>query len=168
MHQITQQQFDIQKTICFLCEHLAHLEDEPKPTLLHCIRTWLYLHSKWVDFDVVLAGFLHDMLEDTEVDYDQLEWLYGKQVADLVSANTKDMSLPKEQRTNDIVIRCVTLWIEACCILAAEMRDGLIYYIQVWDQDNLKNKVRKAQLFLEKNIYAHDIIDDLRNTILSI
>lgn len=45
--------------------------------------------------DIVLAGFLHDLIEDTEVTYEDLVRDRGTSVAELVLANTKDMSLPR-------------------------------------------------------------------------
>jgi GTP diphosphokinase / guanosine-3',5'-bis(diphosphate) 3'-diphosphatase len=47
---------------------------------------------------LVAAGFLHDTLEDTPTDYDELVSRFGTDVADLVAAVTDDKSLPKAER----------------------------------------------------------------------
>ena len=50
------------------------------------------------DDALVAAGFLHDTLEDTPTEYEELAVLFGADVADLVAAVTDDKSLPKAER----------------------------------------------------------------------
>jgi (p)ppGpp synthase/HD superfamily hydrolase len=50
------------------------------------------------DVDLVIAGLLHDAIEDQGVKQDELAATFGRDVADLVSAVTDDKSLPKEVR----------------------------------------------------------------------
>ena len=47
------------------------------------------------DPNLVIAGLLHDSIEDQEVKYDELAAEFGKDVADLVVEVTDDKSLPK-------------------------------------------------------------------------
>lgn len=48
--------------------------------------------------DILCAGWLHDTIEDTATDYDDLEEKFGKKVADIVSQLTKDNRLAKKKR----------------------------------------------------------------------
>ncbi len=50
------------------------------------------------DLDLVLAGLLHDTIEDTETTYDELVSEFGTVVADLVAEVTDDKSLEKAER----------------------------------------------------------------------
>ena len=50
------------------------------------------------DAALVAAGFLHDTLEDTETEYEELEALFGADIASLVAEVTDDKSLPKAER----------------------------------------------------------------------
>ncbi len=51
------------------------------------------------DDEVALcAAFLHDVIEDTGADYDDIEEGWGVEVADCVAALTKDMTLPEHVR----------------------------------------------------------------------
>jgi len=50
------------------------------------------------DAELVAAGFLHDTLEDTPTEYEELAALFGAQVAQLVAEVTDDKSLPKAER----------------------------------------------------------------------
>ena len=50
------------------------------------------------DLDLVLAGLLHDTIEDTETTYDELVTEFGAVVADLVAEVTDDKKLEKAER----------------------------------------------------------------------
>jgi len=50
------------------------------------------------DAELVAAGFLHDTLEDTPTEYEELAAIFGAAIAKLVAEVTDDKSLPKEQR----------------------------------------------------------------------
>jgi (p)ppGpp synthase/HD superfamily hydrolase len=50
------------------------------------------------DQDVLCAGWLHDTIEDTNTDYDDIYEKFGKKVADIVASLTKDNSLTKKER----------------------------------------------------------------------
>jgi (p)ppGpp synthase/HD superfamily hydrolase len=51
-----------------------------------------------LDANLIMAGFLHDTIEDTGVTATELERLFGADVAALVVEATDDKSLPKETR----------------------------------------------------------------------
>jgi (p)ppGpp synthase/HD superfamily hydrolase len=50
------------------------------------------------DAALVTAGYLHDTLEDTPTEYEELSSIFGDDVATLVGAVTDDKSLPKAER----------------------------------------------------------------------
>jgi HD domain-containing protein len=50
------------------------------------------------DMDVLIAALLHDVLEDTPTDYDELFATFGERVAHIVQENSDDMTLPKPER----------------------------------------------------------------------
>jgi (p)ppGpp synthase/HD superfamily hydrolase len=54
--------------------------------------------SDILDTNLILAGFLHDTIEDTGVTASELEQRFGGDVASLVLEATDDKSLPKETR----------------------------------------------------------------------
>jgi (p)ppGpp synthase/HD superfamily hydrolase len=47
---------------------------------------------------LVAAGYLHDTLEDTATEFEELEAIFGRQIADLVAEVTDDKSLKKAER----------------------------------------------------------------------
>jgi (p)ppGpp synthase/HD superfamily hydrolase len=54
--------------------------------------------SEWLDTNLVMAGFLHDTIEDTGTTAEELERAFGSDVTALVVEMTDDKSLPKEVR----------------------------------------------------------------------
>jgi (p)ppGpp synthase/HD superfamily hydrolase len=54
--------------------------------------------SEALDVDLVVAGLLHDTIEDTDVSREELDERFGSDVAALVAEVTDDKSLPSETR----------------------------------------------------------------------
>src|SRR5262245_38634950 len=50
------------------------------------------------DVDTLAAGLLHDTIEDTATDYDEVSERFGRKVADYVAVLTKDKRLPEARR----------------------------------------------------------------------
>ena len=48
--------------------------------------------------DVVIAALLHDVIEDTTANYEDVAVNFGKRVAEIVRENSDDISLPKADR----------------------------------------------------------------------
>jgi len=53
------------------------------------------------DEQLLAAAFLHDTLEDTATDYDEIEAEFGEEVADAVVLLTKNNMLPKRKRERE-------------------------------------------------------------------
>ena len=50
------------------------------------------------DESIICAGWLHDTIEDTDTDYDEIYKLFGKTTADIVATLTKDTRMIKKDR----------------------------------------------------------------------
>lgn len=82
------------------CHHGQMRKDGLTPYVAHPFRVAMTVRQVFgVDDEVALAAaLLHDVIEDTTADYDDLREQFGKEVADTVAALTKDMRLPEEDR----------------------------------------------------------------------
>ena len=69
-----------------------------EPYVNHVIEVAGLLAEYGAPLPVVLAGLLHDTVEDTEVTHADLVAAFGAEVADLVAEATDDTALPKETR----------------------------------------------------------------------
>jgi len=60
-----------------------------EPYFVHCFATAMKLLDLDLPANVIAAGFLHDVAEDTEVTLEELETLFGIDIATMVKAVTK-------------------------------------------------------------------------------
>lgn len=84
--------------------HAGHFrKDGMTPYSAHPCRVAMVVrHVFGCDDEVALAAaFLHDTIEDTTTDYDDIADAFGAEVADTVAAMTKNMILPEAAREED-------------------------------------------------------------------
>jgi len=80
--------------------------DEPYVNHLAEVANLLSTATHGEDAELVAAGWLHDVLEDTETAHEELAQRFGLRVAGLVQECTDDMSLPKSERRRLQIIDC--------------------------------------------------------------
>lgn len=68
------------------------------PYIVHPIETMQILHSMNSNVDLLMAGVLHDTIEDAGVTYEELELFFGEVVANLVAAHSENKELTWEER----------------------------------------------------------------------
>lgn len=78
-------------------------KDGRTPYFSHCARVAITLTTVFGcdDEAAIAAALLHDTIEDTTVDYDDVEHEFGAVVARCVAALTKNMILPEAAREKD-------------------------------------------------------------------
>ncbi len=75
-------------------------KDGRTPYVAHPFRVAIVVSNVFNVHDPVVlsAALLHDVIEDTPADYDDVFYACGAEVADIVAAMTKDMRLPDAER----------------------------------------------------------------------
>ncbi|MEA2376164.1 MAG: hypothetical protein QOD13_71 [Thermoleophilaceae bacterium] len=73
-------------------------EIDDMPFVTHPLEVACLLHEAGYSDEVVAAGVLHDVLEDTDVELDELERRFGPEVAGLVAAVSDDPSIEDDAR----------------------------------------------------------------------
>ena len=75
-------------------------KDGATPYVSHVFRVCLVLRHVFGidDRQALMAAALHDTVEDTDTDFDELKEEFGDEVAGWVAALSKDKRLPEEQR----------------------------------------------------------------------
>jgi (p)ppGpp synthase/HD superfamily hydrolase len=66
------------------------------PFILHPVEVAALLSSRGCDEEVIVAGLLHDAVEKTVVEIDEIRRRFGDRVADIVAAVTEDPAIPDE------------------------------------------------------------------------
>lgn len=74
--------------------HLSQQRLDGSPYILHPYRVALEL-GKWrMDDTALIAGLLHDLVEDTDVSVEEIESEFGAEISSIVAALTKIKELP--------------------------------------------------------------------------
>jgi (p)ppGpp synthase/HD superfamily hydrolase len=78
-------------------------KDGRTPYVAHVFRVTMTLVTVFgcTDEAVITASLLHDTIEDTTTDYDDLRERFGADVADCVAALTKNMAMPEAPRERE-------------------------------------------------------------------
>lgn len=115
--------------------------DGKTPYVAHVARVTLVLTHLFgcTDETAIAAALLHDTIEDTATDYDDIEEGFGVEVAECVAALTKNMTLPEKQREADYERRLRGATWRARLVKLADVYDNLC------DAGNDAPKVEREQ-----------------------
>ena len=158
---------EIERAIQYLVHSVESSGDNPKPVILHSIRVGMNLYDRDYEQQIVVSGFLHDLLEDTAVTSDEIRSNFGKAVATIVEATSFDESIDDYlERHSDMYNRCFELGSSAVAVKAADIVDNSDYY-SIGDSEELQtNQFEKMEYFIENAepyIGADDIYRELND-----
>jgi len=135
-------------------------KDGRTPYIAHPFRVAMTVREVFGcdDASTLAAALLHDTIEDTLTDYDELAETFGAQIADLVASLTKNMAMPDEKREADYDHR----------LMQADWRAKLIKLGDVYDNccdlpdrspeclDDMHDKMRRAIAIAEADASGHE------------
>jgi (p)ppGpp synthase/HD superfamily hydrolase len=79
-------------------QHAGQKRTDGIPFVTHPVEVACLLHEAGYSDDVVAAGVLHDVIEETDANQRELEERFGSNVADLVAAVSDDPSIEDDAR----------------------------------------------------------------------
>lgn len=139
-----------EKAVRMLCEYMPSDDELSKPTLFHSIRTGIYLYERDYGQDIVLAGLLHDIIEDTNLTEQQIKDDFGKTVLEIILANSKDKTIKDQtDRINELVKRCIKNGEEALIVKAADVIDNFRYFTKIKNPEGINYCIRNAKTILD-------------------
>lgn len=158
---------EIERAIQYLVHSFESSGNNSKPVILHSIRVGMNLYNRNYGKRIIISGLLHDILEDTNVTSDEIHSKFGKDVANIVEANSFDESIDDYlERHYDIYKRCFELGGSAVVVKAADILDNSDYYSLAGSKDLQKNQIEKMRYFIGKSepyIGEEDIYQELSN-----
>lgn len=112
-----------------------------------------------IDFAIQLA-ILHDTIEDTSADFEEIKKEFGVHIAEAVEALTKDETLPsKQERMMDSLTRINKLQKEVGLVKVADRITNLQKPPSHWSNDKIVNYCEEAKLIsntlTDKNAYLN-------------
>ncbi len=145
------EQQEIEAAIKYLVFSIHQSGKNPKPVILHSIRTGMYLYSRAYSKDIVISGFLHDLLEDTDVSFNDIKEKFGDKIARLVQACSFDENIKdKTEQYKELYARCLQEGKEALFVKIADLIDNLPYMLDRKYAGDLNDFLReKIQYFIE-------------------
>ncbi|MBA3723370.1 MAG: HD domain-containing protein [Candidatus Levybacteria bacterium] len=140
---------DFEEALRFLSDKMPDAKDLPKPTLLHSVRVGVYLYNHGYESTICVAGLLHDLVEDSEVTVKDIAKEFGRDVADIVKANTKNEELPEDIRYDELMKACIQSGENASIVKAADIIDNLTTYRKMQSELGMQNMLRFGSTLLK-------------------
>lgn len=115
-----------------------------EPYFVHVDSVANTLEKAGFSMEVVIAGYLHDVIEDTKVTEQEIRQLFGNDVLQYVLDNTENKNLIWEERKQETINKTKTISLESKALIAADKLDNsedlLLHYRQygesVWENFN--------------------------------
>lgn len=121
-------------------------KDGATPYVAHPFRVAMTVRDVFgVDDEVALAAaLLHDVIEDTTADYDDLAQAFGADVADVVAALTKDMRRSRDAREAEYDANLARAPWQARVVKLADVYDNVSDCLDVRMRRKAVEKARRA------------------------
>jgi (p)ppGpp synthase/HD superfamily hydrolase len=159
-----------QKTILFAAhkhsENNQLLPDSQLPYVVHLSNVAMEIliaanNSKEFDLNFAIQiALLHDTLEDTATTFEELELEFGIEIAEGVSALTKNGDLPKEERMLDSLNRISSQRKEVWTVKLADRITNLQKPPKSWDSLKKRKYKNEAETILEKLKGANQYLEN--------
>jgi (p)ppGpp synthase/HD superfamily hydrolase len=156
--------------------HREQVRKNPKtriPYIQHAAMVGFILQRAGFDEEVVAAGILHDVLEDTATTRTELRRRFGRRIAELVgSVSEKDKSLPWETR-KALALQRLSRASEASLAIAAAdkihniacITDALEGGVAIWEvfKRGREQQLARFSSFLEllQGSWTHPLVEEL-------
>ncbi|MBI3819321.1 MAG: bifunctional (p)ppGpp synthetase/guanosine-3',5'-bis(diphosphate) 3'-pyrophosphohydrolase [Planctomycetes bacterium] len=135
-----------------LLRHEGHFRKRSRvPYVVHPLRIFatLTLRLGITDEATLAAAILHDTIEDTRTDFDEISEHFGREVADLVAALTKDTRLPEIEREERFMQQVLAAPLKARIVKLADNYDNLADRIREGDAAEMRRLAREKKPHIE-------------------
>ena len=140
--------------------------------ITHPLQVAHYLSNLNLDTETIIAAFLHDLIEDTEVTYNDIKKNFGKEVADIVDGVTKIDKInynSKEEAKADAIRKMVVAMSKDIRVLILKLADRLhnietIQYHNEWKQEKIANETLYVYAPLAHRLGLQSIKHNLEDT----
>ena len=119
-----------------------------EPYITHPLQVAIYLSEISLDVETIIAALLHDLIEDTEITYEDIKNKFGKEVADIVDGVTKLDKIKyntTEEAKADAIRKMVIAMSKDIRVLILKLADRLhniktIEYHNDWKQEKIASE----------------------------
>jgi len=107
---------------------------------------------------VILLALLHDTIEDTSATYEEIKNEFGNEIAEGVSALTKNKSLPCEERMKDSIERIKKQSVEVSIVKLADRLFNLKDIPLQWSEEKIFDYKEQAKLILNELGHSNEYL----------
>lgn len=109
------------------------------PYIVHPMEVLQILYSMRADTYVMIAGVLHDTVEDTDTSLEEIRELFGDYVAELVASNSEDKSKSWDERKQHTIDALPGAQLDVQMLILADKLSNLRSI--AYDYKNIKDKL---------------------------
>ena len=125
--------------------HIDQKRDSGEPYITHPLHVAIYLSELSMDLETIVSAILHDLIEDTDITYNDIKKEFGKEIADIVDGVTKLDKInynSKEEAKADAIRKMVIAMSKDIRVLILKLADRLhnietIDYLNEWKQEKI-------------------------------
>jgi len=145
---VSQKDIDIEKAITKTVDCINEKNFNTKPLILHSMRVGMKLFELNQPKEVIIAGLLHDLVEDTNCTIEDIKKEFGPKVAILVSALTQEEIIDYQERWHVLMEKIRKAGKGAMIIKIVDSNDNLVYFLPP----------PKEKQFIEEMIWKRNFI----------
>ncbi len=145
-------------------------KSEPdKPMIMHPISVGNLLEDYGYDDEIIAAGYLHDVVEDTKYTIEDIQNEFGKKIANLVmGASEPDKTLSWEERKEHTIKETKTLPLANKLVICADKINNLEDMMLKFEKNGKKNfssfkRGEEQQKWYFTNVYESIIYNEDAN-----
>lgn len=136
----SQKDIEIEKAITMVVSCVNKKNHNPKPLILHSLRVGIKLFELNQPKKVIIAGMLHDLVEDTDCKIDDVKKEFGTKVANLVLALTQENIVDQKERWNVLINKIKKAGRGAMLIKIVDNNDNLVYCFPLFKGKKMKEE----------------------------
>ena len=141
---------EMDKAYDYLALNLRETGHNSKPVLMHSIAVSMTLYELGYSREIVISSILHDLIEDTDVEYKDILQNFDKKIADIVQSLSFDSNIAdKIERTNEVFSRISKQGYEAKIVKCADLYSNMPFIKFVENIELKKYLTYKYSTFIQ-------------------
>ena len=160
----------IEEAIKMLVHYVGENCRNNKPLILHSLRVGFAALELKLPLEVIVAGILHDLVEDTNCDFETIGRYFGYEVESLVKTLTQEHIEDYQKRWQVLLKKIKAKGKNAMIIKIIDANDNLSYVPLIKNKKEIKETLWKHNFlseelksFLSKNQTFQDYQNHLQN-----
>jgi len=142
-----------------------------EPYITHPLQVAIYLSEINLDIETIIAALLHDLIEDTDITYEDIMSKFGKEIADIVDGVTKLDKIKyntTEEAKADAIRKMVIAMSKDIRVLILKLADRLhniktIEFHNEWKQEKIASETLYVYAPLAHRLGLQSIKHDLED-----